>query len=108
MVCDLNQSSHSVYEGPASGGKLQSWMKWVYEQNTLFGVDTETLGLDPLRNRVRLIQLGTAEFTGIIDLDPWRLAAYGTVETIDVPWDRPGLKELKEFLHLFTIDIFCK
>lgn len=99
MVRNLHQSSYSVYDGPSSGGKLQTWFKWVHEQKTVWGVDTETLGLDPLRNRVRLIQIGTAEFTGIIDLDPWRLAAYGTVETLDVPWNRPGLAELKAFLE---------
>lgn len=40
----------------------------VLSAATVMAVDTETTGLDPLRSKVRLLQLGTAEGTYVIDL----------------------------------------
>jgi len=58
------------------------------------GVDTETTGLDPLVNQVRLIQVGTRDYALIIDLDAWRGEGKRQLD-----WSQPGLAELKAFLE---------
>ena len=58
------------------------------------GVDTETTGLDPHVNQVRLVQLGSPDFALIVDLDGWRVEGERAV-----PWLQPGLRELKAFLE---------
>lgn len=40
----------------------------VLQAASVMAVDTETTGLDPLRSKVRLLQLGTAEGTFVVDL----------------------------------------
>ena len=58
------------------------------------GLDTETTGLDPLVNQVRLVQVASKDYVLIVDLDGWREEGKR-----DVSWDSPGLAELKELLE---------
>ena len=58
------------------------------------GIDTETTGLDPLTNQVRLIQVASRDYALIVDLDGWR-----SDDQRDVPWASPGLAQLKQLLE---------
>ena len=58
------------------------------------GVDTETTGLDPLANRVRLIQIATCDYALVVDVEAWR-----TEGKRQLPWNAPGLKQLKALLE---------
>jgi DNA polymerase I-like protein with 3'-5' exonuclease and polymerase domains len=58
----------------------------------VLGVDTETTGLDPLRSRVRLLQIATLEQSFVFDL--FQIAAF----------DHPALREL--FSSEQTVKIF--
>jgi DNA polymerase I-like protein with 3'-5' exonuclease and polymerase domains len=58
------------------------------------GVDTETTGLNPHLDRVRLVQLGSKDFALIVDLDGWRVSGER-----QVPWEAPGLRQLKALLE---------
>ena len=58
------------------------------------GVDTETTGLDPLANRVRLIQVATCDYALVVDVEAWR-----TEGNRQLPWNAPGLKQLKALLE---------
>lgn len=93
-------------DGPRHSGKLMRWLTGWFEQRKridIWGVDTETLGLNPMKHRVRLLQIGNADYTMIIDLDAYRTEEYGSRETKKVPWHRPELKYLKDFLEDETI-----
>ena len=69
-------------------------LKRMLAEHKHLGVDTETTGLDPLANQVRLVQVGSPDFALIIDLDGWRRPGER-----QVAWDKPGLRELKAFLE---------
>lgn len=58
------------------------------------GLDTETTGLDPLQDRVRLIQVASSDYALVVDLDGWR-----ATEARTVSWASPGLKELAALLQ---------
>lgn len=73
---------------------LSAMLKEVEEYDGFVGIDTETTGLDPVVNRVRLIQLGTPDYALIVDLDGWRSDGQRQVD-----WTCPGLRELKSFLE---------
>jgi DNA polymerase I-like protein with 3'-5' exonuclease and polymerase domains len=83
--------------GPHQASLLRRRLDEIAEAGGIMGVDTETTGLDPRANQVRLVQLGTADFALIVDLDGWR--AEGERH---VPWDAPGLRELKTALEAPT------
>lgn len=80
--------------GPKDLGLLRSRVAELREHRGVLAVDTETTGLDPLVNQVRLVQVGTADFALIVDLDGWRTEGERTV-----PWEEPGLRELKDLLE---------
>lgn len=80
--------------GPQSSSLLKRRMQELREGSGLIGVDTETTGLDPLANRVRLIQVATRDHAVIIDLDGWR-----TGDSRQVPWHAPGLAQLRQLLE---------
>lgn len=65
---------------------------WEYEG--ALGIDTETTGLDPHRDRVRLIQVGTRDRALIVDLGGFRDG-----ERRQVAWEEVGLCELKRLLE---------
>lgn len=91
--------SHSFFNSPSQSKQLAEELWTLCTVKGPVGLDTETLGLDPLKDRVRLIQLGTPDHCIIVDLDGWRSRdAEGNVIRA-VPWGRPGLKELKIMLE---------
>lgn len=80
--------------GPKQQGLLRSRMVEFAAHEGVLAVDTETTGLDPLMNQVRLVQVGTADLAVIVDLDGWREPGER-----QVPWEKPGLRELKAVLE---------
>lgn len=90
----LTRLDFEVIRGPSRARMLVAMLKRIAEHEGMIGVDTETTGLDPRVNQVRLIQLGAPDFALVVDLDGWR-----TPGTRRVPWDQPGLRELKAFLE---------
>lgn len=91
--------SHSFFDSPSQNKQLADELWTLCTVKGPVGLDTETLGLDPLKYRVRLIQLGTPDHCIIVDLDGWRSRdADGNVIRA-VPWGKPGLKELKIMLE---------
>ena len=91
----LERLDYEIIDGPHKARVLQQMLKRLLsDEPGPVGVDTETTGLDPLTNQVRLIQVGSKSFALIVDLDGWR-----TEGERQVPWDQPGLGELKAFLE---------
>jgi DNA polymerase I-like protein with 3'-5' exonuclease and polymerase domains len=91
--------SHSFFNSPNQDKQLAEELWTLCTVKGPVGLDTETLGLDPLKDRVRLIQLGTPDHCIIVDLDGWRSRdAEGNILRA-VPWGKPGLKELKIMLE---------
>jgi DNA polymerase I-like protein with 3'-5' exonuclease and polymerase domains len=90
----LEQVDFDVITGPHQAALLRRRVTELGEYGGSVGVDTETTGLDPLVNQVRLIQIGTTGFALIVDLDGWRMPGERSV-----PWDAAGLRELKAYLE---------
>lgn len=80
--------------GPQHVALLQRRVAELGETGTSLGVDTETTGLDPLVNRVRLIQVASCDYALVVDLAAWREG-----EERQVNWQRPGLRELRDLLQ---------
>lgn len=57
------------------------------------GVDTETTGLSPHSDRVRLIQVASPDVALVVDLEAFRSEGRRRVD-----WSQPGLKELAAWL----------
>lgn len=89
----LARVDYDFIAGPQQSALLKRRITEIYAQDCDIGVDTETTGLDPLTNQVRLIQVGTKDFALIVDLDGWREPGKRQVD-----WDRPGLRELADLL----------
>jgi len=51
---------------------LATRIKQIAESGGIIGLDTETTGLDPRQNRVRLIQIATPDYCLIVDLNAFR------------------------------------
>jgi DNA polymerase I-like protein with 3'-5' exonuclease and polymerase domains len=90
----LTRLDFDFVQGPHQVGLLQRRINEIAASDGIIGVDTETTGLDPLVNQVRLVQVGTKDFALIVDLDGWRAEGERTV-----PWDAPGLSELRALLE---------
>jgi len=60
------------------------------------GVDTETTGLDPVEDQVRLIQIACDDFALVVDLNGFR----SNQRRVD--WRQAGLRELKALLETPT------
>jgi len=60
----------------------------------MIGVDTETTGLDPHENQVRLVQIASRDRALLVDLDGWRTEVQRQVD-----WSQPGLYELGVLLR---------
>ena len=60
----------------------------------MIGVDTETTGLDPHENQVRLVQIASRDRALLVDLDGWRTSGQRQVD-----WEQPGLHELGALLR---------
>jgi DNA polymerase-1 len=80
--------------GPQHTALLQRRVAELGETGAALGVDTETTGLDPLVNRVRLIQVASCDYALVVDLAAWREG-----EERRVDWQRPGLRELRGLLQ---------
>jgi len=90
----LENVDFDFVRGPASASLLERRVRELEEAAGPLGVDTETTGLDPLANRVRLIQVATCDYALIVNVDGWRDAGER-----QLPWDAPGLKQLKGLLE---------
>ena len=90
----LLHPDYDVIKGPAQAGQLKRRVSEIEAVAMPIGVDTETTGLDPRVNQVRLIQVATTQFALIVDLDGWRRA-----DCREVPWEADGLRQLKALLE---------
>jgi DNA polymerase I-like protein with 3'-5' exonuclease and polymerase domains len=90
----LENVDFDFIRGPQSVALLKRRATELGEATGLLGVDTETTGLDPLANRVRLIQVATCDYALVVDVEGWR-----TEGERQLPWDAPGLRELKALLE---------
>lgn len=90
----LSRIDYDVITGPHQAGLLKQRVAEIADADCIVGVDTETTGLDPRVNQVRLVQLGTPDFALIVDLNGWRCEAERTVA-----WDAAGMRELRAFLE---------
>lgn len=90
----LSRIDYDVITGPHQAGLLSQRVAEIADSESLVGVDTETTGLDPRVNQVRLVQLGTPDFALIVDLNSWRCEGERSVA-----WGSPGMRDLKAFLE---------
>lgn len=81
-------------QGPEDVDVLLRGMATLLESEGPLGVDTETTGLDPLVHRVRLVQIATADFALVVDLNGWRSG-----EERQVAWGAEGLVDVRELLE---------
>lgn len=80
---------------------MVSRLKELAQYEGWLGVDTETSGLDPHRDRVELIQIASEDYCLIVDLNLFR-AEESTVTRVTlraVSWERDGAKQLKALLE---------
>lgn len=90
----LENVDFDFVQGPQSSSLLKRRVAELAESECPLGVDTETTGLDPLVNQVRLIQVANRDYALIVDLDGWR-----TESERQVPWEAPGLAQLRALLE---------
>lgn len=90
----LSRIDYDVITGPHQAGLLSQRVAEIADSEGLVGVDTETTGLDPRVNQVRLVQLGTPDFALIVDLNGWRCEGERSVA-----WESSGMRELMAFLE---------
>jgi len=90
----LDDVDFDFIQGPAQAKALASRVQEFIDLGGCLGVDTETTGLDPRANQVRLIQVGSKDFALIVDLDGWRSDGKRLVD-----WTLPGLRELRALLE---------
>ena len=90
----LDDLDFTVVHGPQSAELITGWIREKASSATALGVDTETTGLDPHANQVRLVQIASKESALIVDLDGFRS---GDQRYVD--WSTPGLCDLAEVLQ---------
>lgn len=90
----LSRIDYDVITGPHQAGLLSQRVAEIADSERIVGVDTETTGLDPRVNQVRLVQLGTPDFALIVDLNGWRCEGERSVA-----WQSPGMCDLRAFLE---------
>ncbi len=84
----------TIVEGLHQQALLTDWIERNALGGAIYGVDTETTGLDPHKHRVRLVQVATKHSVLIVDLDGFRR---GGLRLVD--WQVAGLRELKGLLE---------
>ena len=90
----LERLDYEFIRGPEQARMLSSMLhRLETDECPQIGVDTETTGLNPHTDRVRLIQVASKDFAVIVDLDGWR--QHGERK---VPWNATGLTELYQLL----------
>lgn len=90
----LDDLDFTVVYGPNQAGLITRWILEKGSSAVALGVDTETTGLDPHSDRVRLVQLASKESVLIVDLNGFR---YGDSRYVD--WGSPGLCDLVDLLE---------
>ena len=90
----LEHVDFDFIRGPQAATLLARRVTELAEANGPLGVDTETTGLDPRANRVRLIQVASCDYALVVDVEAWREEGER-----QLPWDAPGLRELKALLE---------
>jgi DNA polymerase-1 len=90
----LENVDFDFIKGPRDAQLLKRRVAELGEAEGLLGIDTETTGLDPLANRVRLIQVASCDYALVVDVEAWR-----TDGKRQLPWAAPGLRELKALLE---------
>ena len=77
--------SHVNLEYVDSFEKLGRFMTWLGEKRRFLGVDTETSGFSPERERIRLIQFGDLNRGWAIPWERWSGAALEAIDKYDGP-----------------------
>lgn len=90
----LNQVEYEVIRDARDVALMKRWLTELGDPPDGIGVDTETTGLSPHRDRVRLIQLGAGPKALIVDLEGFRAEGQRQVD-----WTASGLRELREVLE---------
>jgi len=90
----LDNVDFDFIRGPQAAALLARRVSELGEVTGPLGVDTETTGLDPLANRVRLIQVASCDYALVVDVEAWREGGKR-----QLPWDAPGLQQLKALLE---------
>ena len=81
-------------ESPAQLNELKTAVKIISNSEGMLGVDTETTGLNPLTDWVRLVQIAIPNFALVVDLNAYRDGVHRQVD-----WDRPGARLIREILE---------
>ena len=108
----LKNPEYDFISGPHQHMLLQQRIRDLIDSGGPYGLDTETGGpgkkdgLLPWRGRVRLVQVATKDYCVIVDLDGWRSSE--PAKDRGVPWQRPGLAELKALIESDTPKILQK
>jgi DNA polymerase I-like protein with 3'-5' exonuclease and polymerase domains len=89
----LENADFDLVKGPQQVALLKLRVTELAAHEGVLAIDTETTGLDPHVNQVRLISIGTADYALLVDLDGWRNPGKRQVD-----WMQPGLRELKAVL----------
>jgi DNA polymerase I-like protein with 3'-5' exonuclease and polymerase domains len=83
----LKSLSPIVVRGPKDVHRLTPFLNQMVSE---YAIDTETTGLHPIENRVRLIQIATNTDVVVVDLDGFRHNGERQVD-----WAQPGLDNLR-------------
>lgn len=97
----LDNPNYVVIRHADEWPELKKAVGRVTQHTDYVGVDTETTGLNPRTDRVRLIQVASTEFCLIVDLDAFRVDGERQVD-----WSLPGLTDLGELLVGPTAKVF--
>lgn len=90
----LDSVDFTFVQGPDQAGQLIQEVEQLASTGDYLGVDTETTGLSPVVNRVRLVQVASRSKALVVDLDGWRTDGERKLD-----WTRSGLRELAELLE---------
>lgn len=90
----LTSFDFDFIRGPHQAALLARRLQEIEAYAGPVGVDTETTGLDPHVNQVRLVQIGTPEYALVVDLNGWR-----SLGERAVAWDAVGMRDLRRFLQ---------
>jgi DNA polymerase I-like protein with 3'-5' exonuclease and polymerase domains len=80
--------------GSGEDAALVAALTWLEERPGPVALDTETTGLDPVENRVRLIQVAIGDRAVVVDLEGYRTLSSRIVD-VGVS---PGLQQLRKLL----------
>lgn len=90
----LSRVKFDFIKGPAEAQFLATQITELGGESPCVGIDTETTGLNPITDRVRLIQIANADYALIIDLNGFRHDGKRQVD-----WSQQGLRQVKELLE---------